>query len=194
MLVSLGMIWTRKLLPLYRAKLVLLKMKLWPMIVTVNRLIRHFLRVKQPMRSELVAQPARAKSVVIRVKADGTRSVCVQLPEMAVPSHSLHVRDDGKVIYLNTTEGSLIQFDPETDHILSRLSLTEGFLRGITKLSDTTVIAGSKGELIVADLSDQQVVDRFVFSDDPNESVFDVKVMPPEFALLPDRLRVATSP
>jgi hypothetical protein len=92
---------------------------------------------------------------------------------------------DGTAVYLNTTDGSLVHFNTGSGDILSSTKITDGFLRGITKLSEETLLVGSKGELMVFDLPNRRVEKHIRISDDSHEAVYDVKILPPEYSLPP---------
>jgi hypothetical protein len=53
-------------------------------------------------------------------------------------------------------------------------------------LSQDQLLLGSNGDLLVFDLPGRRVVDRIRLSDDPKESVYDIKILPENYALPPE--------
>jgi len=188
MLVSLGIVWGR-MTTLFRAKKRLQKWHLWSSFVTLNQGLRKALRLKSPLHSQLVVQPAKARSGVVRVRPDGACSLCLEIPGVSVPSHSLRVHSDGTVLFLNTSAGAIVQFDPagraDQGTLLAATNVSGGFLRGLAHLSESVVVVGNKTELLSFDVARRQVVSRWTYTSDASESVFDVKVLPAHFALPP---------
>jgi len=194
MLVSGGILWTSTFNMLFQGKRYLQKAGLWPLVVGVNKSLRRLLRRRQPMHTALLAQPAYSSSVVLRRRQDQTWCVCLEVPKVAVPSHSLRQLSDGTTIYLNTSDGAIVHFDWSSGQVRSVTKVTEGFLRGAAELSNGVLVVGSMGELIFFDRVAGRVLDRLRVSEDPSESVFDVKEMPPHFAVLPVALPAPASP
>jgi len=52
-------------------------------------------------------------------------------------------------------------------------------------LSDQALLLGSKGKILTFDLSKQSLLSTMKITDDPLESIFDIKVLPPHYALPP---------
>ncbi len=210
MLVSLGQVIGSEQAFLLRLKGKLIQIGLWKTFLALNRGINSALRALQggatkggrkDLHSELVVRPGKSLSAVVRISADGAHQLCLAIPDVSTPSHSLiAVEDDAQrptALYLNTTAGAVVHFALETVHgdgerstecageILSSTTVTDGFLRGVTRLDGQTFLLGSKGELIVFDLSTRTVKDVFRITDDTNESVYDIKILPPHYATPP---------
>ena len=186
--VSLGIIWTGKFRLLFRVKRLLKGVHLWQSIVVLNRAVRYLLKLRAPMHSELAFQPAMSKSVVIRTNLDGNWEPCFEVRNATTPSHSLLLMEDGKLIYLDTSAGKIVQIDSRTGRLIASTKVTDGFLRGSERLSERTIVVGSRGELITFDLNQCRVTNRLRLSDDPSESVFAIRVLPNHFAALPQTL------
>ncbi len=89
---------------------------------------------------------------------------------------------DGTVVYLNTSEGTVLHFDPIANEILSNNRVAEGgFLRGVTLDSRNRLLIGNRNELITYDWRNGVVVKRWAISRDDNEAVYDIKTLPPHF-------------
>lgn len=191
-LVSLGIVWGR-LTTLFRIKKALKQLKLWDVFVAVNQGVTKLLGLKSHTHSKLVVQPAKARSAIVRLRKDGTRQLCLEVPGTAVPSHSVRLLADGTVLYLNTSAGEVVHFDPQgnkngTGKLISTTRVAEGFLRGMTNLSRFAVVMGNKTELLSFDVATRSVIERWNYTTDPNESVFDIKLLPAGFALPPEKL------
>jgi hypothetical protein len=185
MLVSLGLVLGTGFSALLRIKARLVRAGIWPRLLAANRRLRSWLRLKKNMHSDLVVQPARARSAVFRFSPDGQHRLALALNGVTVPSHSLLALPDETVIYLNTTAGSVVRFSPDTGQVLSDTRVTDGFLRGVTQVSGNRLLMGSKNELITFDLRDLKVDDVYKFISDPNESVYDIKELPEHFGAPP---------
>ncbi|MGE3314343.1 MAG: hypothetical protein AB7O26_04430 [Planctomycetaceae bacterium] len=191
-LVSLGIVWGR-LTTLFRLKKKLQKAGVWDAFVSVNKGLQKLLGLKALAHSQLVVQPAKARSAVVRIRKDGSRELCLEVPGTSVPSHSLRKLHDNTVLYLNTSAGDVVHFDPHgsaegAGRLLATTHVGHGFLRGMASVSNCAVILGNKTELVHFDHAVRGVVDRFQYTSDPNESVFDIKVLPSGFALPPQVL------
>jgi hypothetical protein len=186
MLVSLGLVLNTSFSALLRIKARLVRAGVWPQLLAANRQIRSALRLKKNVHSDLVLQPARAKSAIFRIAPDGAHNLALALNGATVPSHSLLALPDETVIYLNTTAGSVVHFSPGTGQVLSESRITNGFLRGVTPLSDGKFLMGSKNEIITFDLGGLKVTDTYKITQDINESVYDIKVLPDTYDLPPE--------
>jgi hypothetical protein len=184
-LASLGQIVNDEMATSLRLKVLLMRLGLWSSILSMNRKLSSVLKVKKDLHSDLVIRPAKARSAVVRISPQGSHELCLEIPGVNTPSHSLLALPDDSVIYLNTHLGHVVHFDPQTGEIRSSTKVTDGFLRGVAALQNQTYLMGSKGELITFDLATQRVMSTFMFTDDPKESVYDIKVLPEHYALPP---------
>jgi hypothetical protein len=185
MLVSLGLVLNTSFSALLRIKARLVRAGVWPRLLAVNRQISSALRLKKNVHSDLVLQPARAKSAVCRISPDGAHDLVLALTGATVPSHSLLALPDETVIYLNTTAGTVVHFSPDNGQVLSETKITDGFLRGVTPLSNGKFLMGSRNEIITFDLNGLKVIDVFRFSEDKNESIYDIKGLPDHYEAPP---------
>lgn len=186
LLVSLGLIVGTDFETLLRMKDRLIELGIWSQMMVVNRRIRSALGIKEDKHADLIALPIRGKSAIIRIAREGHNSLCLDIPKASVPGHSLLLLPNNTVIYLNTTEGTVINFDPETCQVLSTTQVGEGFLRGATSLNNHTLLLGDKQDLIMYDIRVNQVVERIRITSDSKEAVYDIKVMPPHYDLPPN--------
>ncbi len=185
-LISMGLVLDTKYAQLLKIKKWLYQAGYWQAVLSINRKIRDLLKIQKAMHSDLIVRPAQGKSAIIRVNKNGKMSLCLALDHITTPSHSLLPLNDGSVIYLNTTEGKVIRFDPqEKNKVISITKVTEGFLRGVALLPNGNLVMGSKGELIEFSLTDLKILSSKMLTSDPNESVYDIKILPHHFSLPP---------
>ncbi|MGB2910168.1 MAG: hypothetical protein WBB55_06275 [Anaerolineales bacterium] len=186
LLVSLGLIVGTDFETLLRMKDRLIELGIWSQLMVVNRRIRSALGIKKDKHTDLIALPIRGKSAITRIAREGSISLCLEIPKATVPGHSLLLLPNNTVVYLNTTEGTVINFDPETCQVLSTTRVGEGFLRGVTSLNNQTLLLGDKQDLIMYDIRVNQVVERIRITADSKEAVYDIKVLPPHYDLPPN--------
>ena len=188
-LVSLGFVFGGEFATMLRLKKRLIKWGAWSALRAANRQVRNTLGLAEKnMDNNLVVKPIKAQSDVVRLSPDGPHELCLELPDMTAPSHSLLVLPDDSAIYLNTSAGEVVHFNPSTRQILSSTKVTDGFLRGVTSLDERCLLLGSRGELIRFNLPSLKTEGRIMLTEDANEAVYDVKVLPPHYALPPDSL------
>ncbi|MBG0786390.1 MAG: hypothetical protein H0S79_14935 [Anaerolineaceae bacterium] len=125
-------------------------------------------------------------SLILRSSKSGSLKESLVLDHCVVPSHSIRILQDKTAIYLDTSSGEILHFDPITNEIFSRTKIGEHFLRGACQLPDGTLLIGDNNILIHFDLSTLNVISKVEFSEDPTEGVFDIKLLPENFSLPPD--------
>lgn len=182
MLVSMGLVLGTGFSKLLYVKSRLVKAGVWPRLLAVNRGLRSMLGMKKNMHSDLLVQPARAQSAVVRLSPDGRHRLVLALNGATVPSHTLLALPDETAIYLNTTAGEVVHFDPYTGSVIASTKVTEGFLRGAALVNPRTLLLGSRRELLTFDLNDHKVTDVMCITEDVNESVYDIKLLPAHYA------------
>jgi hypothetical protein len=189
LLVSAGLIFGRAQQTLLTLKTRLMRLGLWQPLVLANRLVERTLRIrKTAMNTEMITNLATGRSAIVRIGPKGDVTVPLLLEDANTPAHSLLPEPDGTVLLDVTSTGELIRFDPDSGKILSRVKVTDRFLRGICRMSEHRVAVGAGAELCLVDMADGAVADRITLSTHPNECVFAVQVLPPNFAPLPPRL------
>lgn len=186
LLISLGQLKSTRYTSLLEAKKFLAKKGLWKYIEKINDILSLLFRTKYREKGDLVVKPATGTSIVIRVDRKGTITPLLQLEKVTNPSHSLRLLKDGTAIYLYTTFGELIHFDPGNGEIFYRETIGSIFLRGATQLPDGTLVLGDNGNLIHYDLYNRKVLSVSPLSDDPSIGIFDIAVLPDTFELPPE--------
>ena len=195
MLVSLGQVIGADYAGFLGINVFVMRLGLWAFVLKINRKLRSLSREAKQLKAQgatakdtqsgLVIRPGSSQSAVLRISHDGAHELCLVLPGVSAPSHSLLTLPDDRVIYLNTSESAVIHFDPRMGRIISSTKVTGGFLRGACLISENNLLLGSRGELMIFDLSRLEVVSRFQFTQDANESVYDIKLLPENYQLPP---------
>jgi hypothetical protein len=185
-LVSMGLVIDRKFSTLLFIKKHLDQAGLWSRLLAVNRKLRSLFRMQKNVHSDLVIQPARGRSAVIRITPEQEPRVVITVKDTTVPSHSVQVLDDQTAVYLNTTTGEVIHFQIEAGSVITTTKVTDGFLRGALQLNADTLLMGSRSKLITFDLSTRRVTDTMSITQDPNESVYDIKILPDHYQKPPE--------
>jgi len=185
-LISLGFIIGSDYTKLVGVKKSLIRLGVWPVVLEINRKVSRLLGMKHKRLDEaMLVRPVKAHSAVINISPNEERSLCLTIPDMTAPSHSLQVLQDNTVVYLDTTNGTVVHFEPHKGDILSITKVTDNFLRGVTKLSKRSILLGSNGQLITFDLITRRIIDQFQITQDPKESVFSFKELPSHYKLPP---------
>ncbi len=184
-LVSLGFIVGKEFSTLLRIKDILSQRGLWSWIVRINQFIRRILTLEKDRHSELVIQPLKGKSIIARLHSTGKFEPCFIIDNVNVPSHSVLARSDGTAVYLNTTIGNVLHFDPGNGKIISSTNVSNNFLRGICKITEDELIVGSQNQLIWFSLKTLKVMNQFTLSDNQNETVFAIHALPEQFSKPP---------
>ena len=68
------------------------------------------------------------------------------------------------------------------------MHISDRFLRGLERLSDRLMAAGSQNHLLLVDLYRKKVIDKIKISSREDDSVFDIKMLPSNFNEMPARL------
>ena len=184
-LVSLGLVAGKKFSTLMMIKDLLSKLGFWQLVLRLNESARNFLSIQKDRHSDIIFQPADGKSMVVKIIPDGYQTLCFEIENVTVPSHSILSRSDGTAIYLNTTKGDIIHFTPQDGHIISSTFITHQFLRGIFQLSEKDLIVGSQNNILWFDQNTKEIKRQVQLSEDANEAVFAIHDFPENFALPP---------
>lgn len=187
LIASLGFVYNDRYASLLRLKIRLIRLGVWPALKSANRAARRALGLKQKnMDQNLVVKPAKAQSAVVRIAEDGRHTLVLELKDITAPSHSLLALPDNSLIYLNTTDGSILHIDPQAGRLISATGISSnGFLRGVAPLDGSRLLVGSRGDLITFDLPAKKVQNVLQITRDPNEAVYDIKELPEHYALPP---------
>jgi hypothetical protein len=187
LLLSCGLLKKQGHLRLLYLKNWMIRAHLWEHFESVNRFFRKKLfKMENRHVGELVVQPAKGSSAIFRVGKNNQVTKCLTLPDATAPSHSVRALKDGSAIYLKTTNGELIHFNPENGEIYAVDQVGGQFLRGATELEDGTLILGDNNKLIHYDLKKHQPIFSLLASPDDMEAIFDFAVLPVNFTLPPE--------
>lgn len=128
----------------------------------------------------------KTQSLIIKLTAKGETAKCLAVDGCKVPSHSIRILNDRTGIYLDSTTGNLIHFNPETNQVLSSNKIGRAFLRGARELPDGCLLLGDHNDLIHYDLYGNKVLSRINLTKNPAEAVFDIELLPEGFKLPPE--------
>jgi hypothetical protein len=188
LLVLLGLIWTRRWAAQLTLKSYLKRWGLWGPVVAGIRPLLRLLPLPQASRGDLGKTLTTGSAAVLRIRAAGDPQIVWVLPHTRMPTHSLLPRPDGTVLLNDTSAGCIIHLDPESGVVRARIKVTDEFLRGICPVGERRVLVGSQRDVLLVDLEQQRVLNRLRLTDNPNVSVYDIKMLPPGFQRLPKEL------
>jgi hypothetical protein len=185
LLVLLGLIWTRRGTTQLTVKSFLKRWGLWRPLAAGMRPLLGLLPLPQASRGDLGKTLSTGSAAVLRLRASEDPGVVWVLPGTRMPTHSLLPRPDGTVLLCDTSAGCIIHLDPERGAVRARIKVTDEFLRGIFPVGPQRVLVGSQRDLLLVDLEQQRVLNRLRLAENPNVSVYDIKMLPPGFQPLP---------
>lgn len=167
-------------------------LKMHPPLNAVRRLIlslkKTFFSKQGPFEDKPISSE-RTISLLLRITPSGAGKQSLILEDCKFPSHSIRLLSDKTALYLNTTTGEIVHFNPVTDAIHSTTRIGRKFLRGACELPDGCIVIGDNNEFIHFDLANRRILSRTRISDDVQESVFDIHILPDKFALPPESFR-----
>lgn len=185
LLVSLGLVVSKKFSILMKTKDFLSRQGLWLWVQRINQWLKTVFSLAQDGPTDLILQPAKGKSIILRIIPGGETVPCLVMDDVSVPGHSVLSRSDGTAVYLNTTTGEILHFRPGSGEVIAVTHISRQFLRGVAQLSDDELVLGSQNNLLWFSLSAREVKKQVTLSDDPNEAVFDLLELPDIFSLPP---------
>jgi hypothetical protein len=189
LLISLGLISSAEFSGLMNLKSLLLRARLWPLVLLVNRKLRGLFGIRKRRLTDLLLQPARWRSAVVRVDAAGKWSALLVIRGIANPGHSVRLLSDGSAVYLDTSHGAVVHFDPRTGRLLNSTEVTaEGFLRGAVEIAGGGLLLGAGNELLLYDPPARRVTAHMPVAADAAEAIHGLELLPPEFDLPPASL------
>ena len=184
-LVSLGLLIDTKFSRLLLLKKWMVERGIWKKWLAFNRMILRAFSIKKKMHSDMVIQPVRAYNAVVRITENRQAKPCLSFYGPTVPSHSVRVLEDGTAVYLNTTNGELIHFSPESYDIISKAAIGKKFLRGVRQMKDGSLLVGDNQLLYCYDHLQKKIIDTLKISNDPDETIYDIFIMSDDLTLPP---------
>jgi hypothetical protein len=163
----------------------LFKRGLWKPILIINQNVRILLKKPSYTKNELVFHPASAESAVVEIDHQENFISRLHLFGITVPGHSIRILQDGTAVFLNTGKGQIIHFHTLHHKPISTSQLGNGFLRGVRQLNDESLLLGDNQTLIRFDIYKQKIISMHNISDNPNESIYDINILPDHFDLPP---------
>ena len=186
LLVSLGLLKNADFSTMLAIKYKLVRWGIWQHFVNFNSFLRKSVFTKaSETKGEMIIQPAKGYSVVVRINKELNVKPVLWFYGSSVPSHSARELADGSAIYLNSTDGELIHFDPNDGAILWRDKIGSKFLRGARELPDGSLLLGDGNSFYHYNLNARKVIGKYKFTDEEAPSVFDFCPLPNDFDIPP---------
>lgn len=188
MIIQLGMVFssTRSiLLPLQNR---LRRVGLWAPFVALNQALQRLLHFSPQPHTELLVHLDTGRAALLQLDAQNQCAIPLVLPHVQVPIHSLSVQENSTLYFNDTDRSTVVHFDLHTRQELSRIPVPGNFLRGFTRLDNELAIVGTQNYLCLVNLREKQALDCTEISANSAEAIYDIKVLPPTFGALPERL------
>ncbi|MCC6143478.1 MAG: hypothetical protein IT368_06700 [Candidatus Hydrogenedentes bacterium] len=188
-MVMIGLMWSRRFNFLYRVRMIMFKLGLWKHFRNaVRRSI--ILMGRKPAANDLGIAVAKAQSAIVMLDRNKqSPRVLRVIPDAHVPTHSLLLGGPHRAFYANSSTGVLVEFDPETGATRQECKIGEVFLRGLALLGSDQLVAGDQQDLCFVDWSAPALQHRLRLTENPKESIYDVKVLPAGSDPIPPRLQ-----
>jgi len=185
-LVSMGLVIGEDFAVLKKVKMWMMKKNIWPLVLMLNNKMRSVLRKEsKSVDNTLVMKPVKAQSAVVRITTTNERIPSLILGNISTPSHSLLTLPDQTAVYLNTSENTIIHFEPYSGRMISETPINKGFLRGICSLSDGYLAVGNRDRVAIFNLSTKIVSSDLTITNDVSEAIYDIKILPDHYRLPP---------
>ncbi len=150
--------------------------KLYENIASNNRQIK---QTKNSQKTQL------SKSVILKLSNSNDVIGGLLLNNCSVPSHSLRNLNRNSAIYLNSTSGELIFLDTNRIEFQNKIKVGNNFLRGVKVVDENSIFIGDNNFLINFNSQNKKIVSRTLISNDVNEAIFDINILPDNFKLPP---------
>ena len=185
-LVSCGLLKSQNQLQLMRLKRGLERLGVWEKIYWINATLRKsFMETNNRNQAVIPVFPNPGASAVFRIKENMIVDCCLFIKDILSPSHSINLLSDFSAIYLNTTKGEILNFDPNSGQILSTFEVGKYFLRGAKQLPDGTLLLGDGMRLLHVDLQNKKLISSSTVTGTPNNAIYDIEILPKHFSLPP---------
>lgn len=142
--------------------------------------------IKRTSKNETINTKTESISALLLYNQGRGFSQRLTLENCRVPSHSVRVLRDSSAIYLNSTTGEIIHFDPTGSGVYSSMKIGNRFLRGAKELPDSTIMVGDNNYIIRYDIKTHKILSRKMLVGDSNEAIFDLNILPDSFSLPPE--------
>lgn len=184
--VSCGLLKNSGFSLLLSIKYWLLKRGVWQHLLKINLFMRKTLfKKKNESGGEMIFQPAKGCSAVILINKTGLVKKCLSVNGTTVPSHSARFLQDGTAIYLNSSKGEIIHFNPDNGEIHFSMCIGDKFLRGARELPDGTLLLGDNNYILHFDVNQRKVLSKLLLTEQTSSAIFDFCVLPDHFELPP---------
>jgi hypothetical protein len=189
LLVSLGFLKSSRYQWEIRLKEKMVRSRTWQYIEQANQFLQSIVKPGAADSLSLMIQPDSGRSMIIRLKPDGTFCKVLTIRGVTNPSHTVKQLADGSGIYLDTSRGEILRFDIETGAIRQKKKIGARFLRGALEMADGTLLVGDHSEILEINARDFHVISRTAITKNTQEAILCIHPLPPGFALPPSSLR-----
>lgn len=188
LLLSLGLIVNKQFHFQLAIKAFFMKTFFWRLFLNLNRFVLRKLSLQKKMLSDLVIQPAKVTSQIVRLTPE---CKWIEISEFQIgqnPSHSARNYIDNSFLYLETSTGNLLHCTSE-GVVISKTKISDKFLRGLFVLPDGRLLIGASNVLLLFDLNSKEIISETKISDNEYEYIFEVHEFPTNFELPPESLQ-----
>ncbi len=185
LIISCGMLLNNRISSWLRLKNWMHNHAMWQVILDLNHWLKIISKKDTTSANKLIFHPASAECAVVEIDQNKNFLLRFHFKEITVPAHSIRILEDGSAVYLNTEKGEILHLDLKSNKIISSTCIGKGFLRGVRQLSDGSLILGDKQTLIRFDVVDRKIISQFIISENSNEAVYDINLLPDHFNLPP---------
>ncbi len=135
-------------------------------------------------------KPFFKKGCSILLELDNQRKVRNHfiIENTTTPSHTIRSTKNSQLVCLNSTTGAVYRFDDNLHCVSKSKSIGQAFLRGLSQIDNETLAIGDNHELIFFGAKSEEIISRHRICDDTSESIFDVKILPDNWQLPPEKL------
>ncbi len=184
-LISLGLLRSNRYQRMKSTKEEMIKLGVWKYVEKINEFIRMLIKPGYGTNLSLVIQPGKGKSVLVRIKPDGTYQKILTIRGVTNPSHTVRILSNGEGIYLNTTTGEIIFFNPDTGQINKIQQIGKRFLRGALELDEDILLVGDHCDILHFNKMNSTVTKRSAITENQQEAILCITALPPGFDLPP---------
>jgi hypothetical protein len=122
---------------------------------------------------------ATATSAVVKVDGRGSSELLVQLTGVDFPNHNGQLLDARRLVVSDSTLNTLRIFDPLGARPPQSIEVPGTWLRGLAVLDSHRLFVGTApAAIVLVDLDESSIIDRVQLSDDPNEAIHGLAVVP----------------
>lgn len=136
-------------------------------------------RVGRRLRGDKSEQRNAGLAAVVRINGAAADEILVRLDNIDFPAHNGQLLNDDHVVVNDSTRNTLRVFETHEGAEVKRLTVPGTWLRGLEPVSPTQVFVGTApASIVLVDLDRMVVEDQLKLSDDPNEAIHGLTLVP----------------